>query len=169
MRQIYSITTIHSVDMVLGLSCQLVGLLTLPLYWRDWRYYSGYRIHYSHVLQKRWLVVFCHFRCSLVSISFTLFRPYWLYGRVKWYISYDTWVFYLNLLTSMFEFLTVLTANIMWGWSNLLLTLDLKVSYSAWVSNNVEGSYKRSVTLAMVISLFVSCLNLFEPMCIVID
>lgn len=28
--------------------------------------------------------------------------------------------------------------------------------FSAWVSNNVEGSYKRSVTLAMVISLCVS-------------
>ncbi len=42
---------------------------------------------------------------------------------------------------------------------DLLLTHP-KSRYRAWVSNNVEGSYKRSVTLAMVISLLVTLLFL---------
>lgn len=36
-------------------------------------------------------------------------------------------------------------------------------SNSAWVSNNVEGSYKRSVSLAMVISLWVRFVLILKP------
>ena len=51
-----------------------------------------------------------------------------------------------------------LSANTMYvaAMKNLTKTKSHRLAISAWVSNNVEGSYKRSVSLAMTISLCVT-------------
>lgn len=56
-------------------------------------------------------------------------------------------------LTFDFTLNALLAANIMCVYSLKLRSSVLIQVNSAWVSNNIEGSYKRSVTLAMVISL----------------
>ena len=47
--------------------------------------------------------------------------------------------------------------------------LHFLTALSAWVSNNVEGSSKRSVSIAMVISLYVSFLAGWCPLEVIPD
>lgn len=116
------------------------------------------RVYYSDYIPKSGLVVFCGISRCLWDVSYDSYVPSLLPSHHHHLTSYLLACF-ASLFAVFVWFLTIdlccskFNVSILRSFRLMEINSDLWNVVSAWVSANVEGSYKRSVTLAMCIGL----------------